>query len=108
MNVREEDFPTKFRLIIRRLQRAMAEPEVRKTMDIEDEILEELQEKEREIARGVQIIEENKKTIEEKDLKIEENKKTIEEKDQTIKENKKTIEEKDKLIKELQEKLNNR
>ena len=41
LNVREEDFPPKYRLIIRRLQRAIAEPEVRKTMDIEDEILEE-------------------------------------------------------------------
>jgi len=87
MNVREEDFPPKFRLLIRRLQRAIVEPEVRRTMEIEDEILEELQEKEREIARSVQI---------------------IEEKDRTIEENKKTIEEKDRLIEELQKRLKDR
>jgi len=45
LNVKEEDFPSKYRPLIRRLQRAIAEPEVRKTMDLEDEILEELQDK---------------------------------------------------------------
>lgn len=101
LNVKEEDFPQKYRSIIRRLQRAISEPEVRKTMEIEDEILEELQDKEREIARNVQIIEEKDRTIEEKD-------RTIGEKDWMIEENKKTIQAKDKLIEELQKKLANR
>jgi len=57
LNVKEEDFPEKYRPIINRLQRAIAEPEVKKTMDIEDEILAELENMER-------VIEKQNKTIE--------------------------------------------
>lgn len=91
LNVKEADFPEKYRPIIRRLQRAIAEPKVRKTMEIEDEILEDLQDLEREIAK-------KDKELEAKDKTIKENRKTIEE-------NRKTIEEKDKLIEELKQKL---
>ena len=56
MNVKEEDFPEKYREIIRRLQRAVAEPEVRNTMEIEDEILAELEDKERAIFKQQEII----------------------------------------------------
>jgi hypothetical protein len=86
LNVNEADFPEKYRPIIRRLQRAIAEPQVRKTMDIEDEILEDLQDLEREIARKDQIIKENRKTINAKDKALEANKKTIEAKDRLIEE----------------------
>lgn len=98
LNVREEDFPPKYRPLIRRLQRAIAEPNVRETMEIEDEILEELQEKEREIEDG-------RKTIEEKDKALEEKDKTIEAKDKAIEEKDKALEEKDRLIQELKKKL---
>lgn len=91
LNVKEEDFPEKYRAVIRRLQRAIAEPEVRKTMDVEDEILEELQNKEREIER--------------KDVELKEKEKTIEEKEKTIEEKVKTIEEKDKIIEKLKNEL---
>jgi len=56
MNIKEEDFPEKYREIIRRLQRAVAEPEVRNTMEIEDEILAELEDKERAIFKQQEII----------------------------------------------------
>jgi len=78
LNVKEEDFPEKYRPLIRRLQRAIAEPEVRKTMDIEDEILEELQDKEREVARQAQMLEKKDKTIEEQGRTIEEQGRIIE------------------------------
>ena len=101
LNVKEQDFPEKYRPLIRRLQRAIAEPDVRKTMDIEDEILEDLQDFEREIARKDQIIEKNRTTM-------KQNKKTIEENKKTLKENRKTIGEKDRLIEELKKKLKDR
>ena len=100
LNVKEEDFPEKHRPIIRRLQRAIAEPKVRKTMDMEDEILEELQNMERQIERRDIQIEEDKKAIEEKDKAIEEKDKAIEEKDKAIEDKDKTIEDKDKAIEE--------
>ncbi len=47
LRINENDFPKEYRGIIRRLQKAVAEPEVRETMDLEDEIIEDLQNKER-------------------------------------------------------------
>ncbi|MBF0227734.1 MAG: hypothetical protein HQK76_19980, partial [Desulfobacterales bacterium] len=92
MNVKEEDFSEKYRDIIRRLQRAVAEPNIRDTMDMEDEILEEFAIKEREILKHREIIEENKKVIEEKDKALEENKKALEEKDKVIEEMRRKME----------------
>jgi hypothetical protein len=91
LNIREEDFDPHFRSLIRRLQRAVEEPKIRKTMDIEDEVLQELENKERAIYNRDQL-------LKEKDKLIENNKKAIEEKD-------KTIEEKERLIQELKRQL---
>ncbi len=77
LNVREEDFPEKYRLVVIRLQRAIAEPKALKTMNIEDEILEELQNKEREIERKDVALKEQAIELKEKDKIIEELKKTI-------------------------------
>ena len=78
MNIKEEDYPPKYRAIIRKLQRAVAEPEIRKVMDVEDEILEELQSQERLIALKDQIIGQKDQVIEEKDKALEETKKLLE------------------------------
>ena len=85
LNIKEEDYPENYREIIRRLQRAIAEPEMRRKMNLEDEIIEELQENERYIAFQQKKLEEKDKSLEEKD---------------------KLIKEKDKLIDELTSKLN--
>jgi len=98
--VKEEDFPEEYRELIRRLQKAANEPEIRKKMDLEDEIIEELEERERELALKEIIIEEQVKTIEEKDKAIEIKDKAIEEERKKRDENEKTIEE---LKRELDE-----
>ncbi len=85
LNVKEESFPKKYQHIIRKLQQAVAEPQLRKTMDIEDEILEELQDKERMIAR---IQKENQMALAEKDR---ENKLAIAKKDKALADKDKTI-----------------
>ncbi len=92
LDINEEDFPEQFRVIIRRLQRAISEPKVRQTMDIEDEILEELENKER--------------AIEKKELIIKEKDKALKEEDKTIEENKNALKEKDKIIENLMKKVN--
>jgi hypothetical protein len=71
LNVKEENFPKKYRQIIRKLQQAVVEPSLRKTMDIEDEILEELQDKERLIAGQEKLINEKDKALAEKDKEKE-------------------------------------
>ncbi|NOQ34540.1 MAG: hypothetical protein GQ569_01420 [Methylococcaceae bacterium] len=84
LTIKEEDYPKKYRSVIRRLQSAIVEPEIRYSMDVEDDILEELEDKEREIA------------------KIEEEKSQL---SQALDEKNKSLEEKDKLIRELMEKV---
>lgn len=64
-------------MLIRRLQRANEDTEVRKTMDIEDEVLEELENKERAIADKEKIIIDKDKKLEEKDKIIQELKKKL-------------------------------
>jgi alpha-galactosidase/6-phospho-beta-glucosidase family protein len=89
LNVREENFPEKYRPIIRRLKGAATDSTVKKQMKEEEEIFKYL----RDVAR----IEANK-LLKEKDKALEENKKELEE-------NKKTIEEKDKALESMQKEL---
>ena len=49
LNVRESEFPEKYRPIIRKLQKAVEDNNVRKTMDLEDGIIDELEDLERTI-----------------------------------------------------------
>jgi hypothetical protein len=79
LNIREEDYPEKYRPIIRRLQRAIAEPGFRKKMDLEDEVIDELKKLERVIQQQRDILQEAEITIEQKDKALEEKDKHIRE-----------------------------
>jgi len=70
LDVDDESFPKDYQQIIRRLRKAMEDPKKRREMELEDDIIKELQDKERQI-------EENIKTIADKDKKIVEMEKTI-------------------------------
>jgi hypothetical protein len=98
LNVDEDDFPENYRHIIRRLRMASESEDIQREMELEDDLMKELQEKERLIAHKDKIIEEDKKIIEEDRKIIEEKNKIIEEKD-------KALDEKDKLIDELKQQL---
>jgi len=87
LNINEDIFPEEFKIIIRRLQRAIADKQIRNTMDIEDEIVEELANMERSIYNLSE-------TVKDKDRLIESHKKTIAEKDKEIEELKKKMSEK--------------
>ena len=84
LNIDEDDFPEKYRPLIRRLQRAIAEPDIISTMNVEDEILSDLENLERKIA-------DQEKALEEKDKVLEEKDKVLEEKDKVLEEQKKMI-----------------
>lgn len=79
LNVKEEQFPSKFQPLIRKLQKGAAEPELMNQMDAEDQVLEELQDLEREVEESKREIEERKKEIEEKDKALYEIKKQMDE-----------------------------
>ncbi|MDR1259577.1 MAG: hypothetical protein LBK65_09950 [Tannerellaceae bacterium] len=91
LNVDEDDFPEKYRPIIRRLRMASESEDMQIEMEMEDDFLKELQDKER--------------AIEEKDRALKEKDKTIEEKDNALAEQTKALEEKDRAIEELKKQL---
>ncbi|MCI5149079.1 MAG: hypothetical protein D3916_06795 [Candidatus Electrothrix sp. MAN1_4] len=63
LDISESDYPSEYREIIRRLIKAASEPQVRKTMDVEDEIIEELGSLERIIAVRDKTIDDQKRLI---------------------------------------------
>jgi GTPase Era involved in 16S rRNA processing len=77
MKINEEDFPEMYRPIIRRLLMAGASEDIQNEMEVEDDFLAELQDRDRTIEQVMQVNKEQKKVIGEKDQ-------VIEEKDQTI------------------------
>ncbi|MDR2811110.1 MAG: hypothetical protein LBB84_11255, partial [Tannerellaceae bacterium] len=112
LNVDENDFPEIYAHIIHRLRMACESEDVRIEMEMEDDYLSELKDKEREVAEihkelkeKDKTIEEKDKTIEEKDKAIEESKKAIEESKKTIEESKKALEEQEQLIEALKAQL---
>ncbi len=98
LNIREADYSEEYVKVIRRLQRAILEPEMRDKMDVEDDILEELQGLERTIASKDKVIEEKNKALNEKDKALVENKKALDEKN-------KALDEREKITEELKKKL---
>jgi hypothetical protein len=49
LSIREGDYPERFQPVIRRLIKAISEPQVREIMDVEDDVLEELEAMERKV-----------------------------------------------------------
>ncbi len=74
----EDELPEHYRPLLRRLQKAVADPVVRETMEAEDDIIEEIKDYQRRIMLKEQIIEAKEKAIEAKDQTIEEKNKAIE------------------------------
>ncbi|GMO64245.1 MAG: hypothetical protein Ta2A_11750 [Treponemataceae bacterium] len=72
LNVREEDFPEKFRPIIRRLQMAQSTQDIRKVMHLEDEIVEEFRVRERNEEKLHEVIDEQQRLIAEQAKRIAE------------------------------------
>jgi hypothetical protein len=112
LNIKEEDYPEKYQPLIRRLIRAVAEPKIRKTMDLEDQIVAELEDLDRKIARlGQSVIEkdqvlaEKDQVLAEKDQALAEKDQALAEKDQVLAEKDQALAEKDQLIAQLREKL---
>lgn len=60
----EADYPEAYQPVIRRLQRALANPEIEQTMDIEDEVLSEFQRKDQQLAEAQRQVEEERKRAE--------------------------------------------
>jgi hypothetical protein len=78
LSIREEDYPKKFHGVIRRLIKAISEPDVRETMEVEDDYLEDLEDMERLVATKEAVIAEQSAALVEKDAALVKNEAVIE------------------------------
>lgn len=91
LDILEENFPERYREVLRRLMRAGAEQSVRQRMDLEDEVVAAFQDKVRKEA-------DLRRALEEKEQVIEDQAKALEAKEQALRE-------KDRLIEEMKRHL---
>ena len=106
VSINEDDYPEKYKPVIRQLIKAIANEQIRKTMDIEDEILDDIERKERLILRQKKEIVETKEMLAEKDEILAETKGKLAEKDEILAETKGKLAEKENIINKLLEELN--
>ena len=88
----KEELPERYQPLLRRLQKAVADPVILQTMDAEDDLIEEFKEYQRMITEKERMISEKERMISEKERMIEERDKTLEEKEKAIEEKEQTIE----------------
>jgi septal ring factor EnvC (AmiA/AmiB activator) len=79
LNIKEEEYPEKHRPLIRRLQAAILEPEMRKQMEIEDGILDDFEDMQRKIQRQSHEIAEAERVADEARQEIAEVKREADE-----------------------------
>ncbi|MDR2692572.1 MAG: hypothetical protein LBB73_09890, partial [Dysgonamonadaceae bacterium] len=112
LNVNEESFPEPYRPVIRRLRMAAESEDIQIEMEMEDDYLKELQDKEREIEdkdktieEQREALEEQREALEEQREALEEQKKVIEAQEKAFEEQRKALEEQRKAIEELKKQL---
>ena len=98
LEIDDEHLDEEVECIVRRLLKAAATPDIRRDMDIEDEILSEIEARDTTIMMKNQEIEQKELVIEQKELVIEEKRQVIEQKDITIEQKELVIEQKELII----------
>ena len=84
--------------VVHRLLKAAAAPAVRRAMEIEDEILSEIEDRDTTIMLKNKMIEEKEQVIEQKEQVIEQKEQVIEQKEQVIEQKEQVIEQKEQVI----------
>jgi hypothetical protein len=105
MKVNEEDFPEIYRPIIRRLRIAAESEDIQIEMEMEDDYLQELQDRERKLAEEKKITREQRKALKEKDKALKEQGKVLKERGKAFEEKNKALEEQKKAMEELKKQL---
>ena len=91
LEVAEEDYPERYREVLRRLLRANAEKDIRDGMDVEDDYLGTLLDKDRALAERSKALEASLKVVAEKDQALAEKDQALAEKDRLIEELRKRL-----------------
>jgi len=105
LDIDEQHYPQKYHTLIRRLQRAIAEPKIRKTMDMEDDVIADFQRIERRLAKRESDLDEHKQIIDEQQQALQEKDYSLQEKDQSLQEKDQSLQERDQLITQLKKQL---
>jgi hypothetical protein len=90
LNVNEDEFPERYSPIIHRLRMASESEEILIEMEMEDDFIKELQDKERFIAKQGKTIKEQDKTLKEQEKALKEKDKALEETKKHLKKQKST------------------
>jgi len=95
LSIKEEDFPEKYRQIIRKLHIAIQDSEIKKKMILEDDILDEMEDLEREneelteenegIRQKLDTVEQEKEKVEKEKEKVEQEKEKVEKENEKLK-----------------------
>ena len=86
------------KLLVDRLLRAGTTPDVRRAMEVEDEILSEIEARDTTIMLKDKLIEQKEQVIEQKEQQLEQKEQVIEQNKQVIEQNKQVIEQKEQLL----------
>lgn len=105
LEIDENLFTATEQVLITRLLKAGVAPDVRRSMEVEDEILSEIEKrdtdimmKDQELEKKRQELEKKSQEIEQKEQVIEQKEQVIEQKEQVIEQSKQVIEQKDKML----------
>ena len=98
LSIREEDYPKKFHGVIRRLIKAISEPDVREVMEVEDDYLEDLEDMERSLAKKDAVIAKKDAVLAEKEAALVEKDAVIVEKEAVLVEKEAVLAKKDAVI----------
>jgi hypothetical protein len=105
LNIEEEELPERYRPLLRRLHKALADDTLRRSMDAEDDYVEDIKNFQRQIERRDQALKEMDHAIQEKDHAIQEKDHAIQEKEHAIQEKEHTLQEKEHALQEIQHAL---
>lgn len=105
LNISEEELPERYRPLLRRLQKAMADEELINYMEAEDDVVEEYRSMQRQLNIKEELLSAKDKAISQKEEVISQKEEVISQKEEVISQKDKVISEKEQAIKESKEKL---
>ena len=101
LEINDEHLDDEVKCVVHRLLKAAAAPDVRRAMEIEDEILSEIEDRDTTIMMKNKEIEQKEQEIEQKEQEIEQKEQVIEQKEQVIEQSKQVIEQKEQVIRSM-------
>lgn len=107
LSLNEADYPEQYRQVIRRLQQAISDEVVRQTMEAEDEILENFELLEREIAMRDEALVKQQQAIAQRDEALAEQQEVIAQRDEALAEQQQALTDMQQTIADLQRRLQN-